>query len=303
MRRFLATIIFVLFVLAVQYASASSLLMLGAGTPTVAASYVGPGNVVASSTAWYGLRAYSTADRGNALINVCNVSDVVCADMSSDATTGALVIATIGGSSCSVVVCTIKTFYDRSGNGKNVTQATISKRFTLTVSCVNSKPCAVALGSSSQCYLASSTITATSSTAIFVGIRTGAFTTQATVLGDDSDHIEFGYLNATNKVYLSGPVTAANITASDSAWHAVQGVSVSASGSSITVDGSTTGSLNTGTAAYTGRPVLGAYGSAGPACGGQYLTGSFVEGGYWASAFSAGDLTAMDSNMRTYWGI
>ncbi len=63
--------------------------------------YTGPGNVASGATAWWGLRAYTSATRGNALINACNVADAACADLSSDATSGALTIPTIGGTACS----------------------------------------------------------------------------------------------------------------------------------------------------------------------------------------------------------
>ena len=67
-------------------------------------SYSGPGNVVTSALVWYGLRAYSAATRGNALINACNVGDAACADVPSDASIGALTISAIGGESCNVAI-------------------------------------------------------------------------------------------------------------------------------------------------------------------------------------------------------
>ena len=51
-------------------------LLLGAGqSPKVAAAagYTGPGDIVSGAKVWYGLRAYNAADRGNKLVNVCNV--------------------------------------------------------------------------------------------------------------------------------------------------------------------------------------------------------------------------------------
>jgi hypothetical protein len=91
------------------------------------------GNVVpAGWLFWYSSsRAFSDADRGNRLMNVCNVGDAVCADVMSDATTGAVVVPLIGGSDCSTVTCTIKIFYDRSTNARDAIQATIASRATL----------------------------------------------------------------------------------------------------------------------------------------------------------------------------
>src|SRR5216684_2329881 len=59
-----------------------------------AAVYTGPGDVYGTAIAWWGLRAFSTADRGSRLINICDPSNVTCADWSSSASTGLLVVGT-----------------------------------------------------------------------------------------------------------------------------------------------------------------------------------------------------------------
>jgi len=44
------------------------------GTKTVSVAYVGPGDIInPAGTAWWGLRAFSAAKRGNAAVNVCNI--------------------------------------------------------------------------------------------------------------------------------------------------------------------------------------------------------------------------------------
>src|SRR5260221_661617 len=81
-------------------ASADNFLLLGTGrAPVVAASYTGPGDIVSGAVGWWGLRAYNAASRGNPLANVCTVIATIdtCLDFSSDATTGSLLIVTIGG--------------------------------------------------------------------------------------------------------------------------------------------------------------------------------------------------------------
>lgn len=274
------------------------LMLTGAGKGPQAATYVGPGNIVSGATAWYGLRAYSAADRGNPLINVCNVSDVVCADLSSDATTGALVISTIGGSSCSVVTCTIKTMYDRSGNGNDVTQATIAARPTLVVSCVNSLPCATFVKTSST-YL-SGAIAALSQPYTYstVAIRTAAFTTIGVVLNIRSTTGANIYFHSTANTFATF-AGSAEITqsATDNAWHAIQAVLNGAS-SVLSVDNSeATGSPGTQAGNTTFR--IGVDIPTNPA---NHFTGNFVEGGIWNSAFSAGNRTAMCHNQYTYWG-
>jgi len=77
----------------------------GLGAPAVVGGYTGPGDVVSGAAAWYGVRAYSAATRGNPALNLCNVNDATCSDVSTDASTGNLSFGgTIGGQSCNFSV-------------------------------------------------------------------------------------------------------------------------------------------------------------------------------------------------------
>jgi hypothetical protein len=69
-----------------------------------APAFTGPGDIVTGWDFWFGLRAFSSATRGNALVNVCNVPNSTCADFSSAPTTGNLVFADIGGVPCTASV-------------------------------------------------------------------------------------------------------------------------------------------------------------------------------------------------------
>ena len=124
-------------------------------------AYTGPANVVSGASYWYGLFAYNSADRGNALVNVCNSTggiDIGCADLFSDATTGALVSATVSGITCPGINCTVKTAYDRSGANNcsgpcNLTQATVGARPSLLASQIGSLPALVCNGSAPSSLL------------------------------------------------------------------------------------------------------------------------------------------------------
>src|ERR1035437_3647427 len=66
-------------------------------SPPQAATYTGPLNLTGTGTnivACFSIRACSAALRGTKAIRACDASDVHCADVLSDATTGALVIPT-----------------------------------------------------------------------------------------------------------------------------------------------------------------------------------------------------------------
>lgn len=117
------------------YGAGAGMTLLGAGAKSVAAagcSYTGAGDVDSNWASWWGLRAFSAATCGTALINVCLAADAACGDLSSDASTGALVVTAVGGSLCNVVTCTVKTAYDKAAGGCDVTQAVEALRPVLT---------------------------------------------------------------------------------------------------------------------------------------------------------------------------
>src|SRR6202042_1672288 len=113
-----------------------------------APSYLGPGDIKSNWYFYYGTRAYSFATLGNKLVNLCNSTggtDVLCADASSSVSTGDLVIPGSLTSFCPGANCTIKTYYDISGNANcssaacDATQLTIASRAILTASVIGSK--------------------------------------------------------------------------------------------------------------------------------------------------------------------
>jgi hypothetical protein len=266
--------------------------------PVGGGAYSGPGDIVASATAWYGLRAYSAAKRGNVAINVCNVSDVACVDMSTDAVTGALVVTTVGGSSCSIITCTVKTFYDQANSGScggpcNLTNSTIANRPTLIVSCLSGKPCLQFVGSSSQ-ELDGSFSNPPPTTVSAVVQRNAAFTTRGSWFFAGSASYFFESTVNTVAFYGGAEISA---TASDSAFHAYQVISNGAS-SNLVIDGTS----NTG-AGGAGGPSATTVMGHDPAFATGLLSGLVVELGIWGTVFSGGNISSVNSNQHTYWGF
>lgn len=121
----------------------------GAGPPAVA-GYVGPGDLVAGATAWYGLRAYSAA-RAIAQFhaaNVTNAGNTETCDIKL-ATTGGLAttVSACSGASSGLTVatfcsggCLIGKLYDQSANGFDATQ-TPGNQIPLVLSCISTLPC------------------------------------------------------------------------------------------------------------------------------------------------------------------
>ena len=281
--------------------------MTGAGLPkpATAAGYTGPGDIVSGAYGWWGLRAYNSATRGNKVANVCIPSDVTCTDLLSDATTGALVITTIGGSSCGVVTCTIKTLYDQSGNTHcssaacDVTNSTIGNRPVLTLNCIGSLPCMTWTKASSQVLLNSNVVASqaqpiTVSSAVNLA-ASGAKNTFFAMNNGGSGM--FSSFSSTPTITFEDSSTLASATLSTATWYAFQGVGNGASSvnyvNGTTVNGSAgTDGIPSSTAVRIGQDGFG-----------SFFGGTSVEYGIWPSGFSGGNLSSMNSNIRTYWGF
>jgi hypothetical protein len=277
-----------------------------------AVAFTGPGDIQTSGVvAWYGLRAYSAAKRGSAVANVCNSTggvDVGCADMLSNASTGALVPQTISGIPCPGANCTVKIIYDQSGANSctvnsvanspcNIGTVTVASRPTLTTttlsfsgaqapSCgvINSGNCTITT-SSAQPYVISAVVE-----------RTGAFTVSGAYFGD-AGNFSIGFNSTANTLndYCGTNQTLAGVN--DNAYHAIQTQCNGASGI-IYVDG-TSNTLNMGALALS-------TGSNGFRIGddafSNFLTGNVEEVGIWLGDQSS-HFSTLNTNQHTFWGF
>lgn len=307
MKRIVTALCALLLALAVHPAGAfaTSLSLTGAGQAASGGGgggYTGPGDIVGSAKAFYGLRAY------NATLAAAGTTKAVKIVRASDSQTCDLLIATSGdlgntancsgagngtaaATFCNATTCTIDTWYDQVG-GFNATNGTVAQQPVLTFSCVNSKPCAVFTGSSSQFVEATtSTNTVQPLTVSAVAIRTGTFTSQNDILSG-ANGVWFD--SSANHVggWFSGSST---VTASDSAWHALQFVITGAS-STINVDGTSNAASGMGTGDLSADYYLGAQ------SGSSFLTGKITEVGVWPATFNSTQQTNMCHNQFTYWG-
>lgn len=277
------------------------------------ATYQGAGDTVSGAKAWWGLRAYNAADRGNPLIHVCIPLDVSCANLVSDATTGALVIPTIGGSSCSVVTCTIDVFYDRSGallcagtTACDATQIVIASRAQLIVSCINSRPCARFTGGQGYTTSAVALTAAQPYAYSAVASRTNAFGAAGMILTSTSlTQLNFRQSASTFQMFAgTAGQTIPNIT--DNSWHAFNATYNGASSVLFCGGSAGAGCSNVGTSnpISPGTNVTG--GSTyqiGQVTGATFLTGDLVELGVWYLDFTASSRQSnMNANQIAYWG-
>ena len=282
-------------------AQAQDLTLMGVGGGRGAAAFVGPADVIASPVAFWGLRAMSAATTGTRTANICNTSDANCADINSLAN-GNFDVTTAQAAPLNCTTnCTVKTLYDQSGNGNNITNATIANRPSLVFSCLGSKPCMQAAGSAT---LTSATFS--SSAAQPYTLMAVASCTAASSCASQNTFMQF---NTAGVQFLFGPTSAANavglysgnvlpsVTSSASTVHSVIGVYNGAS-SILSNDGGTN-TVNVGTPQNTlGGPV------AIPVNSGNPFTGQLFEAGVWTtpSPWSTTNVTDMAHNQCAYWG-
>ena len=104
-------------------------------------AYVGPGDIVSGATAWYGLRAYSAAVAATGTQKAINIR------RASDNTTKDILIrkkrqsrSPTASTFCASTTCYVTKWYDQSGDGHNMTQATARKPTELILSALNGLP-------------------------------------------------------------------------------------------------------------------------------------------------------------------
>lgn len=301
MRRILFALVAWLSVCATAFAT-TSLPFPGPGTvhTTGGGGYTGPGNVSAGAVAWFGLRAFSSADRGNKAVNVCLPAGTPCADFLTDATTGNLITSAGAVTTCnnSTVICVINTWYDHvnqlgtnncTGGTCDLINASLGSQEILVLNCVGTTlPCAQTVPSEGVYTSVGSLAQSQPYLISWVGEELGNN-------GNYSGTIDLvtGWPNATNLVFIwAGGGSIITATASISVWHAMQALFKDAtSASTLWVDATSNAAVGIGTAGLSGV-INHTNGN---------TNGNFVEFGIWNGDVSANNAT-MNSNQKTYWG-
>ena len=246
--------------------------------------YVGPGDVVGSALAWASpARAYSAAfaasrapimelvDTATGLITtIVNIRRNGFADLSAIPAYG----------------CSVKTLYDQSGTGNHFSQATLANMPILTRSSLNGLP---GLTFSGSMVLATSGNVTPSQPFSFSSVAVRTNTSTAALIGCGSVPVQLGYPGSANLAQISCG-TALTAAASDSAYHALQGVANGAS-SIIVVDGAATTGNGGTTAASTLLRI-------GRSNGGNTLAGTIMEAGMWPVGFDATQYGSMNANQH-----
>jgi len=270
---------------------------LGGNSPlsNPASAYTGPGDVVPGATAWWGLRAYSSATSGSKAANICRASDSTCEDINT-LSDGNFDTAT-AASFCASTTCTIHTLYDQTGNGYDLTQSVVVFRPMLTLNCLGSLPCITFMsrdtGTSTSLGIAGGPTQAQPITGEFVANQAASPAELFDVLDSAGGNTQFGFRHAnTIGAYAGNAVQ--TLSASDGSWHASQSV-FNGAASVLYVDATASSAYNAGTSSLTGFAdfTINTIG----------FDGKIVEGGWWPSAFNSTQASNMNSNAHTYWGF
>ena len=271
-------------------------------TPT----YVGLIDVAASPLILYSLRAGSAAIAAagtQKLINLRNGTTVETCDV---------LVATSGGlgltANCSstgngqtvaawlgAATGYFTKWYDQSGHGNDVSQATAANQPSLNQSCVNSLPCAVFAGSQ---YLTVALGAGVSQPFTWTGVfeRTATFSVTQNIYSWGNPPLSaVQFYNSPNTGLFNIGGTSFSFTMSDSVWHSTQAIANAAS-SVVAVDGTTT----SGTVASGPTPTATAIGTRGGGASNSFW-GNLTEVAYWSGALS-GNGSAVCHNERLYYG-
>lgn len=202
--------------------------------------------------------------------------------------------------------CTIKMFYDLSGANFctggvacDLTQTTVANRAIWTYNCLATEypifyqnSCATFVAANSDGYTGpGTTTTAEPFSVVWAAMRSGAFTTQQTVI---NCNCASGFPASTNNAFMfDGNATSAIGAAANSLFHSIVGESDSAN-TRIYVDG-----VLAGTTAGTGGNMSQPY-SIGTRGGGQFLQGQFLEGGIINSDITS-SAAALSAQQHLFW--
>lgn len=262
-----------------------------------ASAYTGLGDVVGGAAAYWGLRAYTLASIGANAVRLRENGGNTESDFATIAGGGLdlTAISTFKGANSLFVV----KLYDQTGNGRDATQATAANQPAFALSAIGSLPgVTYASASTQQLNIASLTTgaplsisavinpTGANFSAFFGANTAGSFDVRAENVGRPIDVLAAGAANL-----LTTTVNLANGT-----WYAV----------GAEYDGSNVAAYVNATA-KSGVDATGVASSSvyelGAASGESNWDGQMPELGLYLSYLSAGDMSSLSANQRTYWGF
>ena len=260
-----------------------------------APSYTGPGDIISGAKIFIGLRAYNAAyaTGSNPAADVCDAATGLTCSTINILSSGYFDTATAAASLACAVKCIITKFYDQTGNGNDFTS--VSSSGILTFNCLSTYPC-IDTSAGANPYSGTTLTQASPMTLWAISNRTSG-SSYSTLFGATTADTEFGFVNASD-AYIYGNPNELDLTGvSNNTWHALLSI-LNGSSSSINADGTQqTGTLGTSGITSSANAFL-----AFNAGGTQAVFAFTMEFGLWPSAFSAGNITAMNANGHAAYG-
>jgi hypothetical protein len=264
-----------------------------------------PGDIVGGFTAWWSPAfAYSAsyaASGGNIALLVDSATGLTTYTMTALPDGTANVAGAAASSACSGG-CKIKTLYDQTGNGNNLTQATLSAMPTMKFNCIGSLPCASFVEGNSQFLATAGNISSPLSqplTITEVSNDNTAGTNGAHIASSNSAETSVGPYFYTDYAIYAGNTNGYYTGYTQAAWHAIQS-NVQQGSAAFYVDGSTpsfNNSATIGTAGISAKLEMGSNGY------NNYATAYIGEAGVMSGSFTSTQNSAMNSNQHTRWGF
>lgn len=269
------------------------------------ATYVGPGNLVSFSH-WYGLRAYSAATTGTAAIDLRRASDsATCTGVATLANgnldisigtsycTGSVTVTSF----CNATTCLITKLYDQAGGGSPLTNSTGSNEPTLLFATLGTKP-VIYFDDPNNTVINNLTgygVIAEPFTISMVYEAVTSFSF-ARVFTDVSAGEGIISRTAGNITMQTSDGGFQNIPAADGSFWTFNGNYNGASSRYVLSGGSPTTAAGVGITAFTGAVTLGHNAGTNNE---MYIS----EIGFSSTGFSDANLSAVDTNQRTFYGL
>jgi hypothetical protein len=262
------------------------------GPAAAGGAYVGPGDVVSSAFAWWGLRGYNAAyaTGSNPALDIVDQAGANQLTINILAN-GRLDVASISAwvTANSVSTIKVKKAYDQTGNARHMTQATLANMPVLNLTGFGSLPAIQVTAASSHSMTTGVLTLAQPQTwsAVFLRNSSGATTRELLAFGGS-----LLLFSVQNNIQLSAGTSTASIAATDAAWHAAQAV-YNTTSSAAYVDGSSTTGLSVGTNNASGLAI-----QIGGVAVSNYFDGRYAEWGVWGSAFNGTQAGDMNTNQH-----
>jgi hypothetical protein len=264
------------------------------GIPAAApVRYVGPGDIQAGATGWWGLRAYTAAKAGTKAVRLRRDSDQAESDFNT-LLNGDLDVASITTFKGAANLF-VRTLYDQTGNGHDATQTTAANQPQFTLSGLGTLPVITCTGTQEMVTSSFATTPLAAPYTIAAAYKVVTAGDQALAGNGATLQVRPGQAGANGLTLFAG--TALSRTdVTDGTWWAVQ-CNVNGASSTINRNGSTLG--GTGNAGSNGSSSLTLF-SLGSLS--TPFKGQCVEIGVW-NALTYADPPAFNMilNKRSYW--